>query len=148
MKIRNPFYRMSIRTKIVLMILTMSAVFGGSILVYIYNQIQGTLRDESINKTLILADGLSVKAAEPVQVEDLNSLQFIQGEAISQPDVAYCFIRDGRGRVISSSFEGNAVPSVLQTINMLKPGMPFGTEAAIITIRDSITEVIDIASPQ
>ena len=147
MKIRNPFYRMSIRTKIVLMILTMSAVFGGSILVYIYNQIQGTLRDESINKTLILADGLSVKAAEPVQVEDLNSLQFIQGEAISQPDVAYCFIRDGRGRVISSSFEGNAVPSVLQTINMLKPGMPFGTEAAIITIRDSITEVIDIASP-
>ncbi len=147
MKIRNPFYKMSIRTKIVLMILSMSAVFGGSILVFIYNQIRDTLRDESINKTLILADGLSVKAAEPVQVEDLNALQFIQGEAISQPDVAYCFIRDGRGRVISSSFEGNAVPSVLQTINMLKPGMPFGTEQATITIRDSVTEVIDIASP-
>ncbi len=147
MKIRNPFYKMSIRTKIVLMILSMSAVFGGSILLFIYNQIQNTLRDESINKTLILADGLSVKAAEPVQVEDLNSLQFIQGEAISQPDVAYCFIRDGRGRVISSSFEGNAVPPVLQTINLLKPGTPFGTEAATITIRDSVTEVIDIASP-
>ncbi len=147
MKIRNPFYKMSIRTKIVLMILSMSAVFGGSILFFIYNQIQNTLRDESINKTLILADGLSVKAAEPVQVEDLNSLQFIQGEAISQPDVAYCFIRDGRGRVISSSFEGNAVPNVLQGINLLKPGVPFGTQPATITIRESVTEVIDIASP-
>jgi methyl-accepting chemotaxis protein len=147
MKIRTPFYKMSIRTKIVLMILSMSVIFGGSILLFIYNQIQNTLRDESINKTLILADGLSVKAAEPVQVEDLNSLQFIQGEAISQPDVAYCFIRDGRGRIISSSFEGNAVPSVLQSINMLKPGEPFRTEPARITIRDSVTEVIDIASP-
>lgn len=147
MKIKNPFYRMSIRTKIVLMILTMSVIFGGSILYFINGQIRDTLRDESINKTLILADGLSVKAAEPVQVEDLNSLQFIQGEAISQPDVAYCFIRDGRGRIISSSFEGNQVPAVLQTINLLKPGTPFGTVAATITIRDSVTEVIDIASP-
>jgi methyl-accepting chemotaxis protein len=147
MKIRNPFYRMSIRTKIVLMILTMSLIFGSTILVFIYNQIQVTLRDESINKTLILADGLSVKAAEPVQVEDLNALQFIQGEAISQPDVAYCFIRDGRGRIISSSFEGNQVPGVLQSINILKPGEPFGTKSATITIRDSVTEVIDIASP-
>ncbi len=147
MKIRSPFYRMSIRTKIVLMILVMSVVFGSSILVFINHEIEEALRGQSINKTLILADGLSVKAAEPVQVEDLNSLQFIQGEAISQPDVAYCFIRDGRGRILSSSFEGNAVPSVLQSINMLKPGEPFGTAATTITIRDSATEVIDIASP-
>ena len=147
MKIGRPFYRMSIRTKIVLMILGMSVVFGISILAFVNYQIQGTLREQAINKTLILADGLSVKAAEPVQVEDLNSLQFIQGEAISQPDVAYCFIRDGRGRVISSSFEGNAVPSVLQSINMLKPGEPFGTQPATITLRDSATDVIDIASP-
>jgi methyl-accepting chemotaxis protein len=147
MKISKLFYRMSIRTKIVLMIVGMSAIFGTGILLFIYNQIQNTLRDEAINKTLILADGLSVKAAEPVQVEDLNSLQFIQGEAISQPDVAYCFIRDGRGRIISSSFEGNAVPTALQSLNMLKPGEPFGTKAAVITIRESVTEVIDIASP-
>jgi len=147
MKIRNPFYRWSIRTKIVLMIMGMSALFGSGILAFIYVQIQSTLRDEAINKTLILADGLSVKAAEPVQVEDLNSLQFIQGEAISQPDVAYCFIRDGRGRIISSSFEGNAVPNVLQSINVLKPGMPFATQSASITLKDSVVEVIDIASP-
>ncbi len=114
MKLKNPFRRLSIQTKIVLMILGMSAVFGAGILFFIYAQIQTTIKDEAINKTLILADGLSVKAAEPVQVEDLNALQFIQGEAISQPDVAYCFIRDGRGRVLSSSFEGNVVPAELQ----------------------------------
>ena len=147
MKIKNPFYRLSIRTKIVIMIVSMSAVFGTGILIFIFNQIQNTLREEAINKTLILADGLSVKAAEPVQVEDLNALQFIQGEAISQPDVAYCFIKDGRGRIISSSFEGNMVPAVLKTINPLTPGVPFRTQNADITYKDSTIEVIDIASP-
>ena len=147
MKLKNPFRRISIQTKIVFMILSMSAVFGAGLLVFIYAQIQTTIKDEAINKTLILADGLSVKAAEPVQVEDLNALQFIQGEAISQPDVAYCFIRDGRGRVLSSSFEGNVIPTELQSINMLKPGAPFGTQAATVSMRDRVIEIIDIASP-
>jgi sensor histidine kinase regulating citrate/malate metabolism len=145
MKIWNPFYRMSIRTKIVLMIISMSAVFGTGILTFIYYQIQNTLRDEAINKTLIVADGLSVKAVEPVQVEDLNALQFIQGEAISQPEVAYVFIRDGRGRVLSSSFEGNVIPEVLKEINILKSGVPFGTQAALVNLKESTIEVIDIA---
>ncbi len=147
MKIKNPFYRVSIRTKIVLMIMGMSALFGSGILAFVYVQIESTLREGAINKTRILADGMSVKAAEPVQVEDLNSLQFIQGEAIGQPDTAYCFIKDGRGRVISSSFEGNQVPPGLQAINTLKPGIPFGTEDAVVTLKDSVIEVIDVASP-
>jgi methyl-accepting chemotaxis protein len=147
MKFKNPFRRISIQTKIVFMILSMSAVFGAGLLVFIYAQIQTTIKDEAINKTLILADGLSVKAAEPVQVEDLNALQFIQGEAISQPDVAYCFIRDGRGRVLSSSFEGNVIPAELQNINMLAAGAPFGTQAATVSMRDRVIEIIDIASP-
>jgi len=138
---------MSIRTKIVLMILGMSVVFGTGILGFIYVQIEAALREEAINKTLILASGLSDKAAEPVQAEDLNALQFIQGEAISQPDVAYCFVRDGRGKVISSSFEGNAIPPALLTINLLKPGVPFSTEGATVTLRENVVEVIDIASP-
>ena len=147
MKIRNPFYRLSIRTKIVLMIMGMSVIFGTGILAFIYVQIQSALRDEAVSKTRILADGLSVKAAEPVQVEDLNALQFIQGEAIIQSDVAYCFIKDGKGRVISSSFEGNQVPPVLQNINnTLQPGMP-REEAAVVTLKGNVVEVIDVASP-
>ncbi len=147
MKIWNPFFRMSIRTKIVLMIISMSAVFGTGILSFIYFQIQNTLRDEAINKALIVADGLSVKAVEPVQAEDLNALQLIQGEAISQPEVAYCFILDGKGKLLSSSFEGNALPAALQHINVLQPGQPFGTQPAIVNMRDNNLEVIDIASP-
>ena len=147
MKIWNPFYRMSIRTKIVLMIICMSALFGAGMLGFVYFQIENTLRDEAINKSLIVTEGLSVKAVEPVQVEDLNALQFIQGEAISQPEVAYCFIKDGRGRVLSSSFEGNAVPTVLQNINVLKPGATSGTESTLVTLKNRTIEVIDIASP-
>jgi methyl-accepting chemotaxis protein len=146
MKSWNPFYRWSIRTKIVLMIITTSIIFGAGILFFIRFQIQDTRLKEAINKTLIVADGLSTKAVEPVQVEDINALQFLQGEAISQPEVAYCFIRDGRGRVLSSSFEGNAIPPVLKDINMLRPGEPWRTQPAQIMIRDTVVEVIDIAS--
>jgi twitching motility protein PilJ len=137
----------SIRTKVVFMIVTMSAIFGSGILGFIYYQLQNTLRDEALNKTLILADGLSVKAAEPVQVEDLNALQFILGEAIGQADVAYAFIRDSRGRVLSSSFEGNVVPEELKNINQLQPNVPFGTESASLLLKDTVIEVTDIASP-
>jgi methyl-accepting chemotaxis protein len=147
MKTWNPFYRMSIRTKIVLMIISMSTIFGAGILGFIYHEIQNTLRDEAIKKTIIVADGLSVKAVEPVQVEDLNALQLIQGEAIEQPEVAYSFIRDGRGRVLSSSFEGNAIPGPLQNINVLKPGESLRPEPAVITLKDNTLEVIDVASP-
>jgi methyl-accepting chemotaxis protein len=141
------FRRVSIRTKVVLMIVTMSAIFGTGILTFIYYQLAETLRDEALNKTLILADGLSVKAAEPVQVEDLNALQFILGEAIGQPDVAYAFVRDARGRILSSSFEGNQVPQQLQTINQLQPNVPFGTENTTLPMMDAVIEVTDIDSP-
>jgi methyl-accepting chemotaxis protein len=139
--------RISIRTKVVLMIVVMSALFGAGILGFVYYQLQNTLRDEALNKALILADGLSVKSAEPVQVEDLNALQFILGEAIGQSDVAYAFVRDTRGRVLSSSFEGNVVPPILQNINQLQPNAPFGTESALLTLKDRVLEVTDIASP-
>src|SRR5512139_3140054 len=139
--------RISIRTKVVIMIVGMSALFGAGILSFVYYQLQNTLRDEALNKALILADGLSVKAAEPVQVEDLNALQFILGEAIGQADVAYAFIRDGRGRVLSSSFEGNVIPPELQNINQLQPNVPFATESTNLALKDTIIEVTDIASP-
>ena len=140
-------FQIGIRTKVVLMIVSMSLVFGSGIIGFIYFQLQNTLRDEALNKALILADGLSVKAAEPVQVEDLNALQFILGEAIGQSDVAYAFIRDSRGRVLSSSFEGNVVPAELATINQLPPNVPFGTESTNLTLKETIIEVTDIASP-
>ncbi len=139
MKTVNPFHRMSVRTKIALMIISMSAIFGAGILGFIYAQIQSTMRDEAITKTRIVANSLSVKAVEPVQVEDLNALRSIQGEAISQPEVAYCFIKDGRGRVLSSSFAGNVMPAALQNINDLQP--------AVVNLNDVDVDVVDVASP-
>jgi methyl-accepting chemotaxis protein len=145
MKSWNPFYRWSIRTKIVLMIISLSTIFGAGILTFIYLEIQNTLKEQAITKTHIVADSLSVKAVEPVQVEDLNALRSIQNEAISQQDVAYSFIRDGRGKVLSSSFEGNAVPEVLKNINVLQPGVQ--PEPAHIQLGNSVIEVLDIATP-
>ncbi len=141
------FFRVSIRTKIVVMILSMSAVFGSGILFFIYFQLNKTLTLETINKTLILVDGLSAKAAGPMQAEDINGLQLIIGEAISQPDVAYCFIKDGKGRVAAMTFETGTFPPALQNINALKPDEPFGTQSAVIRLQDRVFDVIDIASP-
>ncbi len=146
MKNINPFYRMSIRTKIVLMIIGMSALFGAGILGFIYIQIQNTMREEAVNKALIVAEGLGAKAVGPAQAQDQNALKLIAGEAIGQPDIAYCFIRDSRGKVLSSSFEGNVLPVELQNI-VLKPGVPYGEQPAQINLKDSTIEVIDIASP-
>ena len=143
----NPFYRWSIRTKIVLMIIAMSAIFGTGILAFIYVEMQSTLTKQAVDKTHIVVNSMSVKAVEPVQVEDLNALRLIQGEAISQQDVAYSFIRDGRGKVLTSSFEGNTFPQVLQNINMLQPGQAFAKEPALIQLGDSVVEVLDIATP-
>ena len=145
MKSWNPFYRWSIRTKIVLMIISLAAVFGAGILTFIYVEIQNTFKEQAITKTHIVADSLSVKAVEPVQVEDLNALRSIQGEAMSQQDVAYSFIQDGRGKVLSSSFEGNAVPEALKNITSPQPGVP--PESAHIQLGDSVIEVLDIATP-
>jgi len=145
MKSWNPFYRWSIRTKIVLMIISLAAIFGAGILTFIYVEIQNTLKEQAITKTRIVADSLSVKAVEPVQVEDLNALRSIQGEAISQQDVAYSFIRDGRGKVLSSSIEGNAVPEALKNITSPQPGVP--PEPVHVQLGDSVIEVLDIATP-
>jgi methyl-accepting chemotaxis protein len=96
---------------------------------------------------VILADGLSVRAAEPLRASDVNGLQFVLGEAISQPDVLYVFVRDSRGEVLVSSFETGAFPSQLQAANTLAPGAPFGTEELTIPFRGAVHEVIDVASP-
>lgn len=143
----NPFYGWSIRTKIVTHIIFLAAIFGSGMLVFIYLQIQNSLRDDVINKMIIVADGLSVKAVEPMQVEDINALLSLQREAANQPEVAYTFFRDARGRVISSSFEGNALPPDLQGINILKPGSPYGTQPAVVSVKGGLLDVIDIATP-
>jgi methyl-accepting chemotaxis protein len=147
MKTGNPLFQWSIRTKIMVAIVVCSAVFGVSVLYFINSQVQNALRDDAINKTLIMTDGLSTKAIQPVQVEDLNALQVIQGEAMSLPEAEYCFIRDGRGRVLSSTYEANAFPPELQAINNLNPGEAWGAKSAVITSRGVTVEVIDIAAP-
>lgn len=147
MKISELFHHWSVKTKIVAMILSLSIIFGGFILIFIYAQMQKKLGDDEINKVVIMVDGVSAKAVQPVQVEDLNALQALVNEIINdEPLAAYCFIRDGRGRVLSSSFEGNAVPPEIQTINILQPGAHYATQTADVTIKGSAFEVIDVAS--
>ncbi len=141
------FYRMSIRTKIVIMVLGMAVLFGSGILLFIYYQVNTTFREESINKTLILSHVLSDKAVEPLQAGDMGRLQLLINEAVSQPDVLYCFITDSRGAVAASSFKSGAVPPELQGINRLGPGERYRPETVAMTLKGKIVDVTDIAFP-
>jgi methyl-accepting chemotaxis protein len=141
------FYRMSIRTKIVFMILGMAVLFGSGILFFINYQINTSLKEDAVNKTTILAKGLSERAAEPLRAGDLGTLQLVIGEAISQPDVHYCFVTDSAGRVLASSFPSNAVPAELRGANMLRPGDPPRSENLTMAFKGALIDVADIATP-
>lgn len=144
---KNYFADLSITTKTVAHIVIMSTLFGGGLLAYIYTQLQSNFRDEVVNRIIIAADNLSSKVGEAVQVEDVNALRQLQNELNDQPEIEYSFIRDARGRVLSSSFDANAVPPELQAINVLKPGAPFGTQPITIARKDGVLKLIDVASP-
>jgi twitching motility protein PilJ len=146
-KTLNPLTGWGISTKIVAYIVVLSAVFGGGLLAFISLHMQGSLRDDVINKAIIRADSLSVSARQAMQVEDINALQAIVGQAMNESEIAYAFVRDARGRVLSSSFEANAIPPDLAQINILKPGAPYGTQPAIVSIKGAAVDVIDIAVP-
>lgn len=146
-KTLNPIAGWSITAKIVAHIVILSALLGGFFLWFIYVQMEGSLKDDVINKALIRADGLSVSARQPVQVEDINALQALVGQAMNESEIAYAFVRDARGRVLASSFEGNAIPPDLTQINILKPGAPFGTQPTTVSIKGSAFDVLDLAVP-
>ena len=145
--LKKIFYRMSIRTKIVIMILGMAVLFGAGILFFINYQINTSLKEDAVDKTTILAKGLSERAAEPPRAVDIGTLQLIIGEAGSQSDVQYCFITDGTGRVLASSFPAGAVPAELRGVNLLKPGEPSRSENLTMAFRGALISVVDIATP-
>jgi methyl-accepting chemotaxis protein len=138
---------MSIRTKIVIMILGMAILFGSGILFFIDYQINTSLKEDALNKTTILARGLSGRAAEPLRAGDIGALQLVVGEAISQSDVQYCFIIDSRGNVAASSFPSGEVPAELRGVNLLKPGDPSSSENLTIAFKGAMISVADIATP-
>jgi len=140
-------YGWSFRIKIAAYTFFLTALIGTASFGFMYLQIKNFLSKDLVNKISIVAERLSPKAAEPMQVEDVNALNLLQGEAASHPEVIYSFFRDARGRVISSSFEGNAIPPDLRTINILKPGAPSGLQPATVTIKGKTVDVMDIATP-
>lgn len=141
------FYRVSIRTKIVFMILGMAVLFGSGLLFFINYQISTTLKEEAVNKTIILSSGLSNRAAEPIRAGDMGRLQLVIGEAVSQSDVRYCLITDSRGAVLASSFESGVVPPELRGVNMLRPGESSRSENLTMAFNGAMIDVTDIAYP-
>lgn len=139
------------RNRIVLMTaLTNMVVFSVvscAVLWLVFISVQSGLHQENINRMVLLADNMSVKAVNSVQNGDMTELHRLLGEAISQPDVAYSFARAADGRILTSTFEHNAVPGELKGVNQLRSHMPFGVEEARIASGDRVLNVVDIAAP-
>ena len=137
----------SFKIKIAAYTFFLTAVIGTGSFGFMYFQIHNFLSKDLINKMSIVAERLSPRAAAPMQVEDINALQLIQNEAASHPEIIYSFFRDARGRIIASSFDGNAIPPELRSINVLAPGAPNGTQPVALSIKGKNIEAMDIATP-
>jgi methyl-accepting chemotaxis protein len=142
----NPLYGRNIKSKIMMYTVFLSVLVVVGLLSFTYWQLQ-TLTDDAITKISGVAERLSNRVQEPMLVEDINVLKSVQADVADYPEVAYTFFRDSRGRVLSSTFEGNAIPPDLQAINVLKPGTPSGKQPAVVTIKGIQTDVLDIAAP-
>lgn len=136
--------------KIVLMVAVLNivafSVFSCGVFWMMFKTVQTTLHDEALNQLLILADGMGTRAANYLQIGDMNGLQQLQQEAMAHPEIAYSFIRDADGRILTSTFEGNIVPDALKNINELGKGVPFGTEETSLAFGDMALHIVDVGA--
>jgi len=145
-----PFDPLRARNRIVLMIALLNvvvfAVFSCCVLWTMFKTVHTTLRIDTINRMLIFTDDMGARAAKSLQAGDMSALQLLQRQAMANPEIAYSFIRDSGGRILISTFEGNAVPDKLKNINELGKGVPFGTQETRLVSDGMVLDIVDIAS--
>lgn len=138
------------RNKIVLMVALLSAImfaaFGSGVLWMMFKTVQTRIHDDTINQMLIFTDNVGSQALKIIQAGDMGALQQLQKETKSRPEIIYSFIKSADGQILTSTFEGNAVPDDIKNINDLNKGMPFGTQETHLVSGGTRWNIVDVAS--
>ncbi len=145
-----PFDPLRARIRIVLMVALLNVVafvaFGGGVLWLTFDTVGTTLHDEVINQMLILTDGMGTRAAKSLQAGDTDMLRQLLKETKANPDIVYIFIRSAEGRIVASTFEGDAVPDDLRNINEVSKGVPFATQETRFVSGGMALNIVDVAT--
>ena len=140
----------AVRTRLILAVVVLNlatfTVFGGAVLWWTFHDVGNVLQDESMNRLLIMAEGLGRRAAAPLKAGDTESVRQVLQEAMAQPDIAYSFIRNADGSIAISTFENNIVPEELKNVNQMGRGVPFATQETRIVSGDMVLQIVDVGA--
>ena len=126
---RQRFWRVagsvSIRTKILGIVLAMVIVPGTVITYQIRSTLIRTLRDQLQQQSISIARDVAARSTDLVLVNDLYALsRLLKDTQRYNPDVQYIFVLDTQGNVLAHTF-GAGFPADLLTVNPLPAGSPY-----------------------
>lgn len=119
---RTKISHLKLRTKFILAIITVVAIFGSLNIFFNRQSTYKTLQKEIDEKSLFLARSLAERNAKLLLFDDFISLQQILDQTKNDnADVSYCFVTDSQNNVIVHTF-GSSFPVELLGANRLEDG--------------------------
>ncbi len=107
----------SIRTKIMGMVVSLTLLLGAFITWQVRAQMEATLTHELRSRGYSVAGDLALRSVDPILLDDAYALyQLLVETKQNHPDVVYAFVLDPEGHVIAHTFDGEGFPTQLLTL--------------------------------
>ena len=122
MNIMRFLTRLSFRSKIILGIITIMLIFSVLSALFVSRIASNALLKEIKKRGLSLGLSLATRSADPLLAIDFLRLKNMVDEVKkSSDDIAYAFVQDKAGRILSHTFK-SGFPVKLKTANQVPPG--------------------------
>ena len=109
-----PVRKVSIRTKILGIILVLTTVLGLGITWQVRSVMSQALLGELQSLGLAVASDVAARSVDPILLNDSYALyQLLNQTTVNHPDVLYVFVIDVDGRVLSHTFDQDGIPTEL-----------------------------------
>lgn len=132
----------SIRTKILGIILALTTALGLGITWQVRTAMHGILRAELGTRGEAVVSDLAARSVDPILLDDLFGLHTLLTDTIANhPDAAYAFVVDAKGRVLAHTFGDEGIPR-----DLLELSRPAGTTVETPFVADG-RRMHDFAAP-
>ncbi len=111
----------SIRTKILGIVLGLVVLFGGVAIIQARNTLTASMTAQLEEQSVSISRDLAARSTDPILLNDLLRLHDLLDETIANnPNVRYAFLVDAHGQVIVNTFQGGFPPNLL-SLNSVQP---------------------------
>jgi signal transduction histidine kinase len=111
----------SIRTKILGIVLGLVVLFGGVAIIQARNALTASMTAQLEEQSVSISRDLAARSTDPILLNDLLRLHDLLDETIANnPNVRYAFLVDAHGQVIANTFQGGFPPNLL-SLNSAQP---------------------------